>query len=138
MKNFSSFFISIILFTILFCFICIVYIYTNTATNVDTSISNNNYFFSNSEFFWPTPGYHTITSYFGKRISPTTGASSNHSGIDIAASEGASIFSVLSGIVTFTGFNGANGHTIKIQSNDILVQYSHISPDYLFNVRRFC
>ena len=30
-------------------------------------------------------GYTTITSYFGKRTAPTTGASTYHSGIDIAA-----------------------------------------------------
>ena len=29
-------------------------------------------------FAWPTPGYTVITSPFGKRISPTTGASSYH------------------------------------------------------------
>ena len=30
-------------------------------------------------------GYTTITSYFGKRDAPTNGASTYHSGIDIAA-----------------------------------------------------
>ena len=36
-------------------------------------------------FAWPSPGYTTITSYFGKRVSPTAGASSFHKGIDIGA-----------------------------------------------------
>lgn len=135
MKHFSTFFISIILFMILFCFISIISFYYTDTYTFSNSIVNNNYFFSNSEFFWPTPGYHTITSPFGKRISPTTGASSNHSGIDIAAPEGSSIFSVLSGEVIFTGFNGANGHTIKIQSNDIIIQYSHLDSPYLLGIR---
>ena len=43
--------------------------------------------FTNSKFLWPTPGYNTITSYFGKRNAPTAGASTYHSGIDIGAPE---------------------------------------------------
>lgn len=38
-------------------------------------------------FAWPAPGYTKINSYFGKRTSPTAGASSYHKGIDIAAPE---------------------------------------------------
>ena len=30
-------------------------------------------------FVWPIPGYTRISSYFGKRVSPTSGASSSHS-----------------------------------------------------------
>ena len=72
------------LITFLFCFISIVSVYFTDASNLNNSI-NKEYYFSNSEFFWPTPGYHTITSYFGKRNAPTSGASTYHSGIDIAA-----------------------------------------------------
>lgn len=43
--------------------------------------------FSNSKFLWPTPGFTTITSPFGYRNAPTSGASSYHSGIDIGAPE---------------------------------------------------
>lgn len=52
-------------------------------------------------------GYTTITSNFGHRNSPTSGASSYHSGIDIGAPEGSNIISVSSGIVSFIGFSGA-------------------------------
>ena len=103
MKNFYSLFISFILFKIFFIFIVVIIIY-NLDTNFKSSNINSNYYFSTSDFFWPIPGYHNITSYFGERISPTTGASSNHSGIDIAAPEGTYIFSILSGKVIFTGF----------------------------------
>ena len=68
----------------------------------------SDFFFSNRDFFWPLPGFHTITSYFGPRKSPTTGSSSNHSGIDIAAPEGTNIYSVIDGIISYVGFNGAN------------------------------
>lgn len=79
-------------------------------------------------------GFHTITSHFGNRTSPTTGASSNHSGIDIAAPIGTDIYSVTSGIVIYAGFNGANGCTVQIKSNNILISYSHIDPEYLVSI----
>lgn len=104
MKNFFFYLILFLFFIIIFIFVGTISIYFTDSSNQLNNFIKNNYYFSNSDFFWPTPGYHTITSHFGKRTSPTTGASSNHSGIDISASEGASIFSVLSGTVTFTGF----------------------------------
>ena len=45
----------------------------------------------NISFKWPCPSSGRITSGFGGRKSPTKGASSNHQGIDISASTGASI-----------------------------------------------
>lgn len=59
-----------------------------------------------SEFLWPTPEYTGINSYFGKRVSPTAGASSFHKGIDIAAPEGTKILAITNGKITFTGFLG--------------------------------
>lgn len=79
-------------------------------------------------------GFHTITSPFGKRISPTTGASSTHSGIDIASPEGTTLYSVISGTVTFVGFQGANGCTISVSNNDLVVSFSHVSPNYIVNL----
>lgn len=137
MKNSLSLTLGIILLIIILSFISLLSTYDyNTLFFSYNSNSkfNNTYYFSNSEFFWPVPGFHTITSYFGKRTSPASGASSNHSGIDIAANEGTSIFSVLSGKVIYTGFYGANGHTVIIESNSFSIQYSHISPDYLVSV----
>ena len=96
------------------------------------------YYFSNSEFYWPLPGYHKITSLFGKRVSPTTGASSNHSGIDIAAPEGTNIFAVRTGKVIFVGFNGAGGYTITVESNNFNISYCHVSPNFIVNVRKHC
>lgn len=73
-----------------------------------TMSSNINYFeISNSEFMWPTPGYTTITSNFGYRKSPTSGASSYHSGIDIGAPTGSNIVAIFSGTVSYIGFSGA-------------------------------
>ena len=50
--------------------------------------TNNNFVFSSYNFVWSIPGYTNISSPFGKRSSPTSGASTYHSGIDIPAPEG--------------------------------------------------
>ena len=77
------------------------------------------------------PGYTTITSYFGYRNAPTQGASTYHSGIDIAAPTGANIIAVTSGTVTYTGFYGAGGYTVTIKSDDISISYCHVSASFL-------
>ncbi len=138
MNNFFSYFISLIIIILLFSFICFISISYGNESYINNNTSNNQYFFSNIEYTWPTPGYHTITSYFGKRVSPTTGASTNHSGIDIAASEGASVFSIISGTVTLAEFFGANGYTIIIEKDNMSFQYSHLSSNYILGVRRHC
>lgn len=85
-----------------------------------------------NNFQWPIPKHYKITSYFGYRIAPTPGASTYHSGIDIAAPENTNIVAVADGIVTFIGFNGANGYTITIEhENGYKSSYSHISPNFL-------
>ena len=56
---------------------------------------------------------------------------SYHSGIDIGAPTGASIVAVTSGIITYTDFSGANGFTVKMESNGYLFTYSHVSPLFL-------
>lgn len=65
------------------------------------------YSISSSGFCWPVPGYTTITSPYGRRISPTYGASSFHSGIDIAASPDSSLVATINGTISYTGFNGS-------------------------------
>ena len=82
--------------------------------------SNNSKSLSNSEnldseiiatnpngFVWPIPGYTKISSPFGKRTSPTSGASSSHSGIDIPAPPGSNFIAVADGEITFCQFLGA-------------------------------
>ena len=107
--------------------------------NSYSSNENSEYYFSSNDslFYWPVPGYHQITSYFGPRNSPTAGASSNHSGIDIAAQEGSSIYSITEGLVTFTGFNGAYGHSIIISNNNLEFLYGHVSPLYSVDIGNY-
>ena len=104
-----------------------------TVSTYAFSKSNNNTILeiSGSGFVWPTPGYTTITSQFGSRKSPTTGKQSFHYGTDIGAPQGTRIISISSGIVNFTGFNGANGYTVTIKSGNLSISYSHVSPNFI-------
>lgn len=86
---------------------------------------------SQSGFVWPTPGYTKINSYFGKRISPTEGASSYHKGIDIGAPEGSKFIAVVDGVITYTGFLGGGGYTITLSKDNMKITYCHVSPNYI-------
>lgn len=81
------------------------------------------------------PGYTTLSSKFGKRIAPTTGASTFHKGIDIPAPEGTNLIATCDGIITFTGFLGGGGYTITLTNYDgIKISYCHVSPIYIVYV----
>lgn len=126
-------YICIILFFIFYLCISYYQLNLNFYHNETTIFSSKYDFYFSSEFYWPVPGFHTITCPFGPRKSPTSGASSNHSGIDIGAPEGTTIYSSSSGIVTFIGFNGANGCSIIITSKNFTFSYCHVSPNFIVN-----
>ncbi len=67
---------------------------------------------ASSPSIWPTKGW--MTSRFGPRISPFTGRSQQHNGIDIAASGGTKIVSPARGRVSFAGKRGPLGNAIVV------------------------
>ncbi|MGN1327284.1 MAG: M23 family metallopeptidase, partial [Clostridia bacterium] len=77
-----------------------------------------------------------MTSKFGNRTAPTAGASTFHSGIDIAAPEGSKLVSIMEGEVVATGWGGAGGYTITIKSVDGTYRFSycHCSPEFIVSV----
>lgn len=85
-------------------------------------------------FYWPLPSNHKISSYFGHRVSPTTGASSYHQGIDIPASENTYFLSIMDSKVLSTGFSGSGGYTIVCSSDPFRISYCHVSPNFLVSV----
>ena len=92
-------------------------------------------FYGNQNFAWPIPGYTRISSYFGKRFAPTSGASTYHKGIDIPAPEGTSLIACCDGEITFTGFLGGGGCTITLTTpQNIKISYCHVSPNYIVSV----
>lgn len=80
-----------IYFSLLFVFTLFFFITCITTfvvySNASFTTSPTDYSFSSADYSWPLPEYHTISSHFGFRISPASGASSYHSGIDIPAPE---------------------------------------------------
>ncbi len=50
---------------------------------------------------------------------------------------GTKIYSVSSGVVSFLGFQGANGYTIQITNNETIFSYSHISPKFIIKIGDF-
>lgn len=123
-------------FIFLLIFIFIIFIscfFTPYIVSTSTNFSNEFYYTDNnsSDYIWPTPGYTRINSYFGRRTSPTAGASSYHKGIDIGAPEGSKLLAICNGKITFTGFLGGGGYTITLSVNNIKITYCHVSPLYI-------
>lgn len=77
-------------------------------------------------FIWPCDAK-TITSYFGGRNSPTAGASSNHRGIDIGASEGSKVYASAAGTVYEVSYSSHRGNYVTIKhNNNMYTRYQHL------------
>ena len=77
---------------------------------------------------WPVPSCTLITSRFGYRVAPTTGASTYHGGLDIGAGMGASIVAAGAGDVIYAGANGGYGNCVMIDhGNGVVTVYAHMS-----------
>ncbi len=76
--------------------------------------------------FYPTNGF--VSSKYGYRRDPFTGATSFHSGLDIANSAGTSIYASATGTVIQSGWNGEYGYSILIDhGNGFQTRYAHCS-----------
>ncbi len=136
---FSNYFKSVSIFyiVVLAFFSTSICIFTPIFYNNDLILKTNtshNFFSISDNFAWPVPKSFNITSKYGYRIQPTSGASSYHTGIDISGPEQSDIISVLSGKVVFRGFYGSAGCTIIVQSDNFLILYCHVSPNYIVNI----
>ena len=81
-----------------------------------------------SNLQWPVPSCTLITSRFGYRVAPTTGASTYHGGLDIGAGMGASIVAAGAGDVIYAGDNGGYGNCVMIDhGNGVVTVYAHMS-----------
>lgn len=73
---------------------------------------------------WPCVG--PVTSYFGPRIAPTEGASSNHKGIDIGVGMNTPIHASADGTVTVATYDEYNGNYVTIDhGNGMQTVYAH-------------
>lgn len=78
---------------------------------------------------WVVPcSYTSITSPFGYRESPTTGASTYHQGVDLDTGTGWSVVASRGGVVTIAGFASAAGNYVQIDHGDgFRSVYMHLS-----------
>lgn len=106
------------------------------ANKKNNSSSNSNSSSSSSgsgriSMVWPCASTR-VTSGFGKRNSPTAGASTYHKGIDIGASTGTAIYAAASGTVTEAGYSSSRGNYVVIyHSNGVSTAYMHCSALYV-------
>lgn len=86
----------------------------------------------NGMFTHPCPGYSCISSTFGYRNAPLAGASTNHKGVDFAASTGTPIYAAAAGTVTSAGYSGKAGNLIIINhGNGLLTYYMHCNTIFV-------
>lgn len=128
-KIINQFSIILLIFTLL---ICVFFI---PITSIDGNITIIDYI-ETGELLWPAPGYYRINSYYGKRVAPTTGAATYHTGIDIGAPQNSEFIAVTNGTVTFVGFLGGGGYTItltdeKSDNGEIKYSYCHCDPNFI-------
>ena len=78
---------------------------------------------------WLIPvSYTSITSPFGNRVSPTTGASTYHQGVDLDTGTGDKVYASRAGVVTVAGWGNAAGNYVQINHQDGFSSiYMHLS-----------
>lgn len=129
----SSYSLKFILFLIIIVSIFIIPIYY-TYPQAFSTYPDKLILDDDSLYVWPIPGYTKITSPFGKRVSPTAGASSFHKGIDIGAPEDTKLYAICDGKITYVGFLGGGGYTITLTTDNMKITYCHVSPKFIVDV----
>lgn len=81
-----------------------------------------------SGFTWPLPGHTYVSSDYGYRSDPFTGATAFHSGIDLPAPSGTPIVAAASGTVEWANYSSSAGNWIGINhGNGVYTVYMHMS-----------
>lgn len=80
----------------------------------DTIITNGKGLIPKGMFTWPVPGYTNITSHFGMRTHPITGAYKLHSGTDVGAPIGANFVAMADGTVIKATYSNSYGNMVMI------------------------
>lgn len=102
----------------------------SSSSDADSGSSGGGNVVVSSGFMWPLPGNYTITSWFGYRpASDTNGiGSTNHGGMDIAASTGTPIHAPAGGYVTKASWYGGYGNCIMVaMDNGDTLLFGHLS-----------
>lgn len=79
------------------------------------------------------PGTFRISSEYGGRIHPTTGETTHHNGIDLAAPIGTPIYASASGTVVYAGSASGFGNWIVIaHDNGLYTIYGHMRSEHIY------
>ena len=81
---------------------------------------------------WVNPSVGAVNSAYGMRTNPATGVHQLHSGVDIAAPEGAPIVAVADGVVTIAGVSsgGNTGYMVALDhGGGVQSRYVHLWPE---------
>ena len=77
-------------------------------------------------FIWPVPGRTSLTSLYGMRVHPITGAYRLHTGIDISAPLGTNFVAAANGVVSKATYNTAYGNMVIIDhGGGVQTLYAH-------------
>ncbi|MGB5824225.1 MAG: peptidoglycan DD-metalloendopeptidase family protein [Proteocatella sp.] len=99
---------------------------TSKTTNTTKGTAPKNY--SGGSMHWPLAVKGTITSTYGSRRDPKTGANSFHQGLDIAAPRGTAVYAASDGVVIFSGYKNSYGNVVMINhGGGIVTVYAHNS-----------
>lgn len=94
-----------------------------------SSGGGGNYQTGSGTYSWPLPSsYRTITSNYGMRMHPTKHVYKMHTGIDISAPGGTSIYAADSGTVILSRYYGSYGNCVIVDhGNNTVTLYAHMS-----------
>ena len=80
-------------------------------------------FYTPLNLYW----YNYVSSYYGYRINPVTGAEQLHRGVDIAVPTGTAVLAAMDGTVTTAAYDSYYGNYIVIEdSNGYCTKYAHM------------
>ena len=101
----------------------------NSGSSGSSGSSSGGYQTGTGSYGWPLPsGYRTITSPYGMRMHPTKHVYKMHTGIDISAPGGTSIYAADSGTVILARYYGSYGNCVIIDhGNNVVTLYGHMS-----------
>lgn len=73
-----------------------------------------------------------LTSRFGYRVSPFTGKTTMHAGLDIAAAPGSPVYAPADGVVSFAGYDEGYGKLVSIDHGyGVTTRFGHTSQIYV-------
>lgn len=79
-------------------------------------------------FVWPVALTAKITSPYGDRTAPVTGATTNHKGIDVSVPVGTSVAAAFDGVISKIGYSTGRGHYVVIDDGmGTQALYQHLS-----------